>query len=86
MEPVEPILKNIYQGNPYRKDLTWPHFDDEPRVQEKDQQSCIFGFVLCLTIPMATRGTSSDETSVFHIWAFGRFIEIQSILQEKETS
>ena len=26
---------NIYQSNTYRKDLSWPHFDDEPRVQEK---------------------------------------------------
>ena len=34
-EPVEPVLKNIYQGNTYRKDLSWPHFDDEPRLQEK---------------------------------------------------
>ena len=33
MEPVEPVLKNIYQSNTYRKDLSWPHFDDEPRVQ-----------------------------------------------------
>ena len=29
--------KNIYQSNTYRKDLSWPHFDDEPRVQEKQQ-------------------------------------------------
>ena len=46
VEPVEPVLKNIYQSNTYRKDLSWPHFDDEPRVQEKqqvkDQQSFIF--------------------------------------------
>ena len=52
---VEPVLMNIYQSNTYRKDLSWPHFDDEPRVQEKqqvkDQQSCIFVFVACLTVP-----------------------------------
>ena len=35
MEPVEPVLKNIYQSNTYRQDLSWPHFDDEPKVQEK---------------------------------------------------
>ena len=44
VEPAEPILKNIYQNNTYRKDLSWSHFDDEPRVQEKqqvkDHQSC----------------------------------------------
>ena len=49
MEPVQPVLMNIYQSNTYRKDLSWPHFDDEPRVQEKqqvkDQQSCISVFV-----------------------------------------
>ena len=53
MKPVEPVLKNISQNNTCRKDLSWPHFDDEPRVQEKqqrkDQQSCIFVFVACLT-------------------------------------
>ena len=40
VEPVEPVLKNIYQSNTYRKDLGWPHFDDEPRVQEKLQKYC----------------------------------------------
>ena len=53
MEPVEPIQINIYKSNTFRKDLNWPHFDDEPRVQDKqqrkDQQSCIFVFVACLT-------------------------------------
>ena len=55
VEPVEPVLKNIYQSNTYRKDLGWPHVDDEPRVQEKqqvkDQQSCISVFVASLTNP-----------------------------------
>ena len=32
---VEQVLKNIYQSNTYRKYLSWPHFDNEPRVQEK---------------------------------------------------
>ena len=54
-EPVEPVPKTIYKSNAYRKDLSWSHFDDEPRVQEKqqvkDQESCIFAFVACLTIP-----------------------------------
>ena len=34
---------DIYQSNTYRKDLSWLHFNDEARVQErqqvKDQQS-----------------------------------------------
>ena len=32
MEPIESVLKNIYQSNAYRKDLSWAYFDDEPRV------------------------------------------------------
>ena len=32
VEPVKPVLKNIYQSNTYRKDLNWLHFDNEPRV------------------------------------------------------
>ena len=46
VEPVKPILKNIYQSNTDRKDLSWPHFNNKPRVQEKqqvkDQQYRIF--------------------------------------------
>ena len=37
VEPVEPVQINIYQSNTFRKDLHWPHFDDEPRVQDKQQ-------------------------------------------------
>ena len=35
MEPVEPVQMHIYQGNNYRKDLSWLHFDDQLRIQEK---------------------------------------------------
>ena len=53
-------LKNTYQSNTYRKDLSWPHFNDEPMVQEKqqvkDQQSCISVFVACLTNPSSNWG------------------------------
>ena len=45
-----PSLRKRKQSN-----LSWPHVKGEPRVQEKqqvkDQQSCIFVFVSCLTIP-----------------------------------
>ena len=38
VEPVEPVVKNIYQSNAYRKDLSWPQFYyEQPRVQEKQQ-------------------------------------------------
>ena len=40
---------------PMEKNLSWLHFDDEPRVQERqqmqDQQSCISVFVAYPTIP-----------------------------------
>ena len=35
VEPVEPVQMNIYQI-PIKKDLGWLHFDDEPKVQDKD--------------------------------------------------
>ena len=31
-EPVEPVRMNICQSNTYRKDLSWPHFGNEPKV------------------------------------------------------
>ena len=35
VEPVEPVLMNIYQSKTYRKDLSWLHFEDELRVPER---------------------------------------------------
>ena len=53
VEPVEPVLKNIYQSK------SWPHFEDEPRFQEeqqvKNQQSCIFILVACLKITSSNK-------------------------------
>ena len=69
---------NISQSNTYKKDLSWLHFDNEPRVQVKDQQSCISAFVTYLTIRVAARGTSQHVTQVFHALMYSRFIEIQS--------
>ena len=48
----------------------------QEKQQVKDLQSCISVFVACLTILIATGGTSTDVTTVFHTWANGRFIEI----------
>ena len=31
-EPVEPVPKNIYQSNTYRKNLSWLYFDNEAKV------------------------------------------------------
>ena len=46
---------NIYESNTYRKDVCWLQFDDEPRVQERqqviNQQSGMSVFVAFPTIP-----------------------------------
>ena len=79
---------NIYQSNTYRKDFSCLHFNDEPRVQEKqlvkDQQSCIFVFVVYLKILSSNKGTSPDMATVFHAWPYCRFIEILSNLRRKK--
>ena len=53
MELIEPVQMNIPQSNTYRNDISWLHFNDERRVQErqqvKDQQSCISVFTPVLT-------------------------------------
>ena len=55
MKTAGPVRMNIYQKNALEKDLSWLHFDSEPRVQErqqlKDQQSYISAFVAYLKIP-----------------------------------
>ena len=35
VEQVELVQMNIYESNTYSKDLTWLHFEDEARVQER---------------------------------------------------
>ena len=74
MEPVEPVQMIIYQSNTYRNDLSWPHLDDDPRVQQrqqvKDQQSSISVFVAYPIIPVAM-STSQDMTTVQHAWPYG---------------
>ena len=73
---------NIYQSNAYGKDLSWPYFDVEPRVQErqqvKDHQSCVSVLVAYLTIP-----SSNKEYQPRHSNSH-RFIEIQSNLRRKK--
>ena len=55
VEPVEPLQMNIYQINIYRKSLSWLHFEDEPRGQErhqvKEKQPYISVFIVYLTTP-----------------------------------
>ena len=56
VEPVKPVQINIYQSNYLyiEKNLSWLHFDNEPRIQYrqqvKGQQSYISLFVVYLTI------------------------------------
>ena len=73
---------NICQSNTYRKDFSWLHFDSESRVQKrqpvKNQQSCVFAFIVYLIFP-----GSSDMTTVFHARLFLIFIEIRSNLRRK---
>ena len=37
-ELVQSVQMNIYQSNTNTKDLSWIHFNDEPRVQERQVQ------------------------------------------------
>ena len=57
--------------HPHRKDLSWSHFDDEPRVQEKhqvkDQQYCIFVFPACLLIPSRSQRNQSKCKNKYSI-------------------
>ena len=87
VEPAEPVQMNIYQSSAYRKDLSWLHFDDQPRVQDKqqvkDQQACISILQLIQQFQVATTRTSPNMTTVLHPWPYGRFMEIQSNLRRK---
>ena len=45
VEQTEPVLKNIYQTNTYKKGLSWPHFDDETWIQRKKE-----AWALCMGV------------------------------------
>ena len=88
MELFMQVQMNIYHSNTYRKDLSWLHFDNEPRVQEmkqlKDQQSCISIFVAYPTISSSNLEHQPEVTTIFHAWLYGRFINTQSNLRRKK--
>ena len=54
MQSIRITSSDEYLPTTYKKDLSWLHFDNEPRIQEKqqvkDQQSCIFVFAAYLLI------------------------------------
>ena len=35
VETAQQLQMNIYQGNTYKKDLHWLHFDNKPKVLER---------------------------------------------------
>ena len=86
MQPVESVQMNIYQSNTYRKDLNWLYLN-EPMVQErkqwKSQQSCISVFVAYPTIPSSNYEHQPRHDNSIPLCPYGRFIEIQSNLGEK---
>ena len=90
VEPVEPVQMYMYQSNTYRKDLSWLHFNNEPRVQEKqqvkDQQSCIFVFVACLTIPSSNQGHQPRRDNSIPYMGIWQIYRDREQPQEKEAS
>ena len=75
VEPLEPVQMNIYQSNTYKKDLGWLHFNDEPRVEErqqvKEQQSWQFQrnlieWIKALSI-LKDQFSSKTDPSIFQI-------------------
>ena len=88
VEPVEPVLKNIYQSSTYRKDLSWSHLDNEPRAQEKqqvmDQQSCKLVFVACIPIPSSNQEHQPRRDNDIPYMGVRQIIEIQSNLRRKK--
>ena len=66
VEQAEPVQINMYQSNTYRKDLSWLHFDDEARVQERQQvknlQPYISVFVVYPTISSDFKFNSRERT------------------------
>ena len=90
MKPVQPVSMNNYQSNTYRKDLSWLHFADKPRVQEKqqvkDKQLCISVFVAYLTIPSSNyvhQPRHDNGIPYMAIWLIYRDAELPQL---KETS
>ena len=87
-ESVQAVQMNTCQKNTYREDGSWLNFDDEPRVQKrqqlKDKRSYIPVSVAYILYPSNIRSTSSDMSRVFHAKPYGRFIEIKSNLKRKK--
>ena len=86
-EPVEPIQMNIYHINICKNNCSWLYFDNEQRVQERqqvrNQQSYISVFVAYM-FPDRDQDYHPHILTVFQERLYGRFIEIQSNLRRKK--
>ena len=67
------------------KALSWAHFNNEPRVQEKEQVKDQPHIDFCsLSNNSKYQLGAPDVTTVFPTWAYGRFKEIQSNFRRKK--
>ena len=83
------ILKNLLQFHEkvarVPKALSWAHFNNEPRVQEKEQVKDQPHIDFCsLSNNSKYQLGAPDVTTVFPTWAYGRFKEIQSNFRRKK--
>ena len=86
MEPVEPVLKNIYQSNIYTKDLSHISMMSQGFKGSREWRTNrpAYSLLWLEKFHVATRGTSPDVTTVFHTWVDSRFVEIESNLRRKK--
>ena len=79
-----PSNNTSFQNNTYRKDFSWLYFDNEPRIQDrqqvKDQQSCISIFVAYATI-----SSSNQEHQPRHVNSIP-YIAVWQIYRDTATS
>ena len=83
--------RTSFQGNTYiqKRLLSWPHFSDEPRVQEKQQvkgQHTVSHIHFCSLSGNSKQqlyGANIQQYSS-HTWVYSRFIEIKSNLRRKK--
>ena len=84
MEPVQPAKINIYQSDPYRKDLSWLQFDDEGSTEVARKGPTVLHICFCNLSINSKEQPGASMTKVFHAWRYGIFIKIQSNLRIKK--
>ena len=83
VEPVDTVLKNIYQSNTYRRDLSWPHFDDDIRVQEIERPTVLHTRVATPSSNLEHQPRFESSIPYMGVWYIYKDTEQP---QEKETS